>query len=97
MIYDNTTTVSRLASQLSFVVIIVHHLADGGGALRSLIGSIERAGLGAASLRPLDLRLELPERVGRIDIDQRRAPGHRHFGDGFRVARDQVAGADVAA
>jgi hypothetical protein len=51
----------------------------------------------APPLRPLDLRLEFLQRIGRVDIDQRRAPGGRHFGDRFRVARDQVPGADIAA
>jgi len=47
--------------------------------------------------RPLDLRFHGAERIWRIDVDERRIACQRHFGDGFRVARDEMARANIAA
>src|SRR2546423_15111651 len=50
----------------------------------------------AKKLCPLDFRLHTHERLRRVDIDQRRLAGDRHFDHGLAIAANEVAGADVA-
>src|SRR5438874_13716132 len=50
----------------------------------------------AKKLCPFDLRLHTDECLRRVDIDQRRLAGDRHFDHGLAIAADEVAGADIA-